>query len=161
MTVASPLSAATSTPARHWVSPFGNGWPLAYVPAHLLRRRNLLSTSFCHGIWGRNLLGPPPVWSQARSSRRLPSGLVYRIVPPTAVVLGSIDGYSGTGIGPYWIPFSETATEQPKPVSPADAKNVRPSIAACASNAWSARWEGPNSGSVAGVSSQAPSDALA
>jgi hypothetical protein len=75
-------------------------------------------------------------------------------------VLGSIEGYSGPGIGPYWIPFSDTATEHPGPVSPAEAKNVRPSIAAWIRSAWSARWAAPNSGSTAGLSSQAPSEAL-
>ena len=81
-------------------------------------------------------------------------------MPPTATVLGSIDGYSGPGIGPYWIPFSDTATAQPGPVSPAEAKNVRPSIAAWARKAWSARCAAPYRGSRAGLSSQAPSEAL-
>src|SRR5438105_12098311 len=112
----------------------------------------------------------PPVWSHACSSTRW-AGLapsVYTTVPPTAVAFGSTAGYSAVGISPYTTPFTggETGTgrpgtrAQPAPVSPAEAKNVRPSATACDRASPLASWAGPSRPSRAGLSSHRPSDAF-
>src|SRR4029079_2687827 len=81
---------------------------------------------------------PPPVNSQAVSVRRF-SGVEpspVRSVPPTATAHGLTDGHSRPGYAWVATPFVEPSTGTPmieheEPVSPVEAKSVRPSITAC------------------------------
>src|SRR4029079_16575997 len=77
------------------------------------------------------------------------------------VAFGSLAGYVPDSTGPYVMPFTAVAPiAQPAPVSPVEAKNARPSVAACARAKPLAVCAGPRRPSSAGLSSQRPTEAF-
>src|ERR1700736_4887673 len=99
---------------------------------------------------------PPPPDCHACSPRYVPSTLLKRSVPPTAIAYGEEAGYSTSGAPPT-PPFGGTpAAPQYPPVSPVDAENDCPCTAA------STRIMSPTSMSPDsyGNTSQPPTDAF-